>query len=100
MRDYMHLQTVLNWSVFVDLLFVAIVAYAFTFMLFVGLADGMIFNKWAKFVEGKFLLKSFGGCMPCTSFWITVVFCLLFGIHDPVQILFTTALTILFIHKF
>lgn len=99
MNTYMHLQTVLNWSVFADLLLAAIVAYAFTHLLFVGLSEGMIFEKWANFAEGKFWMKPFGGCMACTGFWITVVVCLWMGIYNPIQIVFTIALMVLFIYK-
>jgi len=99
MKDYMHLQTVLNWSVLVDLLFVAIVGFCFTFMLFVGLGEGMILHRWFKFAQDKFLLKPFGGCMPCTGFWLTAAFSVWYGIHDPIQILFACAISITIMHK-
>ena len=34
------------------------------------LREGMIFERWGKFVDGKWWAKGLGGCQQCTLVWI------------------------------
>lgn len=34
--------------------------------------DDMIFERWGKFVNGKFWLKPLGGCLLCTNVWVNI----------------------------
>jgi hypothetical protein len=61
----------------VSFIFIGATSALFTDFLFDCLQDGMIFEKWGRFVDGKFWFKPLGGCIICTNFWITAMLILL-----------------------
>lgn len=56
-----------------ELVIYAALCAAFADFLDDCLKPNMIFEKWGNFVEGKFWLKPFGGCIQCTNVWINII---------------------------
>lgn len=61
------------WSVIVEIFFVAFVGASLTNLFDDSIQPGMLLEKWGKIVEGNFWLKPLGGCIICTTPWVTLI---------------------------
>lgn len=71
----------------ISILFAAFTAASFSNFFDDCLQDGMIFEKWGKFIEGKFWLKPLGGCMICTNTWVNIIASIAIAIYAGITIL-------------
>ena len=64
-----------NWSVFVDIILVALAGASVTNFFDDCIQDGMIFGRYGNWVReaDKSWKKSIGGCIICTNTWITLI---------------------------
>ena len=67
----------MSWNVIANILIIAICSSCFSDFLDDCFKEDMIFERWGKFVEGKFWLKPLGGCAQCMNVWIALIMFLL-----------------------
>lgn len=62
-----------------DVLFVGFISACFTNFFDDMIQDGMILEKYGKFIDNKPIFKPLGGCLICTNVWVAVLMILLFN---------------------
>lgn len=78
----------MNWNVFVEILGIAISSALFADFLDDCMSDGMIFQRYGRWVRGLgFWGKPLGGCLQCFQFWIS---CIMIALYFYLQPLFFT----------
>jgi len=70
----------LSWNVYVSIIFVAFSSASFANFFDDCLQDGMIFQSYGKWLKNNesFWKKPIGGCIVCTTTWITFLMIILF----------------------
>lgn len=63
----------MSWSVIVEILFISFVGASLANLFDDCIQEGMIFQRWGEIVKDNFWLKPLGGCIICTTPWITLI---------------------------
>ena len=73
MWNILTMEIVATLFVIVKIAALSFLCASFIFTLEVAKSEGMILEKFAKYLDGKFWLKPFGGCGYCTLFWVALL---------------------------
>jgi hypothetical protein len=74
----------MSLNVFVEILAIAISSAFFTDFLDDCMSEGMIFEKYGRWVRGLgWWGKPIGGCIQCFQFWISVLMIVLYFCLQP-----------------
>lgn len=104
----MNILPVLNnvpvLSAFVEIAIIGIIGYLQTYMIILAKSPGMLLERWGEYIKGKSWAKPLGGCMMCTSFWVTLLNYGAFLLGDPyatvAKLLAAAAVSVFIINKF
>lgn len=62
-----------------DVLFIGFISACFTNFFDDIIQEGMILEKYGKFIDNKPIFKPLGGCLICTNVWVAVLMLFLFN---------------------